>query len=236
MKKNIMPLLVMACIAMAAMGQQVPQFAYDDFEGWTYNNPGMPLTPNNISGGKIFLYVGQDGLVLMLTSPQFCCTGMDSITARVNWYTPSFRDPGFELSRTALTLAIDNEQGSPIDSVTCIPTTTGTSRHWLNFAIAVPPSVNTIRMRLVSWQANVVSSGAVKQATFEAVSTPSPPPLLGDVDGDGELSVSDVAMVINQALGITHHDDITPFDLDHDGEVGVSDVSMLISMVLGRWP
>lgn len=236
MKSFHIILALVALISATTAAQQLPQFAYDDYAGWNYNNPGVALTPGNIAGGKIFLYVGQDGHVLKLTSTKVCCTGLDSIKATINWYTPSFRNPDFDLSRTALTLAIDDSHGTPIDSVTCTPTTTGTSRHSLNLAIAVPGDADSIQMRMVCWQANVLSSGAIKQASFEAVIAPSQPAMLGDVDGDGELSVSDVVMMINHILGTSMLNDTSQCDLDHDGDVNVSDVTRLIAMILGRLP
>ena len=61
--------------------------------------------------------------------------------------------------------------------------------------------------------------------------------LRGDVDGDGEIGISDVTALIDYILtenpvGII----IQACDCDQDGEVGISDVTALIDYILiGNW-
>ena len=56
--------------------------------------------------------------------------------------------------------------------------------------------------------------------------------LIGDVNGDGRVNVSDVSTLINMILGITEKDE-TAADVNGDGRVNVSDVSALINIILG---
>ena len=59
----------------------------------------------------------------------------------------------------------------------------------------------------------------------------------GDLDGDNELSVSDVSMLINVILGNKAHGDTQVSalcDVNNDGEVNVADVALLINMILKR--
>ena len=233
--KRITTAIIAAVLALATLtAQELPQFIYNDFDGWTYNNPGRPLTSENISGGKIALYVSQNGLVLMLKTLPFSCQGIDSIQAQVYWYTPSFRDPDFVLSRTALTLAIDDAEGNPMDSVTIVPTTAGTSDHMLYFTIAVPPGLDEICMRFVSWKANVTSCGIVRRALFEAISA-TQQPMPGDLDGDNTLSVGDVTLLISKILHGATDEDILIGDMDGSGGLDVADVTILIQMILTAW-
>lgn len=226
----------LAAIALTAtaMAQTLPQFTSEDYQGWTYNNPGIALSETAIANGKVVLYVDQQGKTLMLRSPAFACRDMDSITARINWYTPQFKDEDFDLSLTALTLALDDTGGQPIDSVTVTPTTPGTSRHILNMAIAVPDGTDSLSMRLVCWNARTPSFGAVKQAIFQAVqsmSTGAP----GDVNADGKVDVADVSSLIMAVLGKSSDNyDKTHYDLNADNKIDVSDVSICINIVLGR--
>ena len=67
--------------------------------------------------------------------------------------------------------------------------------------------------------------------------TPPEPPTpvysLGDVDGDGQVSISDVTTLIDLLLGGTYNDDVRErADIDEDGEVSISDVTALINLIL----
>jgi hypothetical protein len=223
--------ITLCMMSVAALAQEVPQFNSDDYEGWTYNNPNVTLNASNIASGKIVLYKDKNGKALTLISPDFSCHGMDSITAQINWFTRYFNDPEFILSRTALTLAIDDAQGTPLDSVTRTPTTAGVSSHMLDFAIAVPNEVDSIRLRLVSWQGTVVSSGAVRNALFQASMATQEQPW-GDVNGDGTVNVADVTLLIQKVLNGVEDGETALCDINHDGTVNVADVTRLITLVL----
>ncbi|MDO4510801.1 MAG: M6 family metalloprotease domain-containing protein [Bacteroidales bacterium] len=58
-----------------------------------------------------------------------------------------------------------------------------------------------------------------------------PETILGDVNGDGEVNVSDVTALINKILGTAVYDDAV-CDINGDGQVNVSDVTALINMIL----
>lgn len=58
--------------------------------------------------------------------------------------------------------------------------------------------------------------------------------LEGDIDGDGELSVTDVVLLVNAVMGTTAVGDITPYDMDGDGELSVTDVVLLVNMVMSQ--
>ena len=61
--------------------------------------------------------------------------------------------------------------------------------------------------------------------------------LRGDVDGDGEVAISDVSVLIDYLLtGNASSINIQAADCDNDGEVAISDVSLLIDYLLtGNW-
>ncbi|MDO4512381.1 MAG: dockerin type I repeat-containing protein [Bacteroidales bacterium] len=63
--------------------------------------------------------------------------------------------------------------------------------------------------------------------------TPGPEPgKKGDVNGDGEVNVSDVTALINKILGTAEFADAV-CDINEDGQVNVSDVTALINLILG---
>ncbi|MCQ2290288.1 MAG: dockerin type I repeat-containing protein [Muribaculaceae bacterium] len=56
--------------------------------------------------------------------------------------------------------------------------------------------------------------------------------ILGDIDGNGEVNVSDVTALINKILGSASFSDAV-CDVNGDGVVNVSDVTALINIILG---
>ena len=219
-------------MALTALGQSLPQFTYDNYDGWSYNNPGLELNGDNIGDGRIVLYVSTAGVVLQLISPSFSCQGIDNITSTVTWFTRNIANSEFDLSRTALTLAIDDVEGNPMDSVTVTPTTPGVRTHVLDFTIPVPKGLTTARLRLVAWRANVVSCGAVRSATFAAESSSAPTTLTGDVDGSGTVNISDVTTLIDYLLNNDTVINRENADVDGDGTINISDVTALIDTLL----
>jgi hypothetical protein len=56
----------------------------------------------------------------------------------------------------------------------------------------------------------------------------------GDIDGDGELSVTDVVLMVNAVMNSSSIDDITRYDMDGDGELSVTDVVLLVNLVMNN--
>lgn len=60
---------------------------------------------------------------------------------------------------------------------------------------------------------------------------PGPEPIVGDVNGDGEIGISDVNAVIDMIQSGADYS--AAADVNGDGEIGISDVNALIDMILG---
>lgn len=56
--------------------------------------------------------------------------------------------------------------------------------------------------------------------------------IVGDVNADGKVNVSDVTALINMILGVIPKDEATA-DVNSDGKINVSDVTALINIILG---
>ena len=56
--------------------------------------------------------------------------------------------------------------------------------------------------------------------------------IVGDVNGDGRVNVSDVTTLVNMILGVVQKDEARA-DINGDGRVNVSDVTTLINIILG---
>ena len=237
MKHRILfALIIIVMIGMSAMAQQLPRFASSSYDGWIYNNPGVVLSPTAIANGKVVLYVNSANLALTLTSPEFPCQDIDSINAVVTWYTAGFFDSSYDVARTALTMAIESSDDAPLDSITVTPVEASISTHTLSLTLAVPHGLNAAKLRFVSWDADVVSSGAIKRVILSAVTADEPdePDVLpGDVNQNGQLDVEDVTMILNLLLkGSSGVENTTAADVDKDGEITIIDVTLLISKLL----
>lgn len=84
-----------------------------------------------------------------------------------------------------------------------------------------------------SCQVKVKSYMAAESDVITITQTAAGPALLGDVNGDGEVNVSDVTALINRILGTASFDD-SVCDINGDGVVNVSDVTALINNILGE--
>lgn len=56
----------------------------------------------------------------------------------------------------------------------------------------------------------------------------------GDMDGDGELSVTDVVLLVNAVMDSSGISDIKKYDMDGDGELSVTDVVILVNTVMSN--
>lgn len=65
------------------------------------------------------------------------------------------------------------------------------------------------------------------------LSTQAGAAVLGDVDANGTVDVSDVTALINQILGGGNYD-TARCDIDGNGKVDVSDVTNLINLILAQ--
>ena len=57
-------------------------------------------------------------------------------------------------------------------------------------------------------------------------------PLIGDVNGDGEVSIADVTAIIDYLIGQNDGINKPAADVNNDGEISIADVSDIIDMLL----
>lgn len=223
--KRLLPLFAALVVALQAIGQ-VPQFTPYNFEGWIYTNPATELNQSNILRNRIFLYTTSQGLHLTLTSPRFSCVPGQTIDMQVTWITDQWESAGFNVSKVALTAAILDDNGVARDSVTYTPTSVSRTNLW-DLSITVPRGLRNARLRFASWKADVNSNGAVRQIIMTST-------LRGDVNGDGEVSVADINVIIDIILGGTTDAELLQrADVNRDGEITVADINDVIEMMLG---
>lgn len=222
--KRILPLLAAMVMALAASAQ-VPQFSSEDFAGWTYTNPAIPLNQSTILNNRIVLYTTSTGLQLTLTSPDFSCFGGQVINMRVTWITDQWKDSGFDVNKVALTAALLDANGVAVDSVTMIPVNVSRT-NYLNMSITVPRGMTSAALRFASWKANVNNCGAVREISITSV-------LKGDVNLDGEVTIADINAIIQVILGGQVSDDLRGrADVNEDKEVTVADINSVIDLIV----
>lgn len=85
------------------------------------------------------------------------------------------------------------------------------------------------QVRIVEYTGNRTLPCYVDDITFVAPAEEQP--LKGDLNGDGNVDVTDVTLLINGILGQTQ---VEGGDLNADGSMDVSDVTSLINIVLGN--
>lgn len=222
--KRLLPLLAAMVLALAASAQ-VPQFSSEDFAGWIYTNPAIPLNQSSILNNRIVLYTTSTGLQLTLTSPDFSCFGGQVINMRVTWITDQWRDSGFDVNKVALTAALLDANGVAVDSVTAIPVNVSRT-NYLNMSITVPRGMTSAALRFASWKANVNNCGAVREIAITSV-------LKGDVNLDGEITIADINAIIQVILGGQVSDDLRGrADVNEDKEVTVADINSVIDLIV----
>lgn len=224
--KHLFLLITVLSLALSA-GADVPQFSYNDFTDWVYNNPYTELNSDNIKANRIYLYKTSTGINFTLTSPRFVCHAGEKIDMDITWITDQWQDPGFVVSKVALTAALLDDNGAAVDSVTFKPTTVSRTNQVL-LSIKVPRGLSAARLRFASWKADVNSNGAVR----EIVMTTSLP---GDVNLDGEVSIADINAVISVILGKDGGDEDlrSRADVNQDNEVTISDINAVIAIIFG---
>ena len=61
---------------------------------------------------------------------------------------------------------------------------------------------------------------------------PDPVVIPGDVNGDGEVNIADINVVIDFIMGNRRDDMLQGVDVNGDGEVNVADVNVIITIIL----
>ena len=116
---------------------------------------------------------------------------------------------------------------APIESLTSLATTPPVVESYNPFTCY---TTATLRVPMASVEAYRAADIWKKFTYVEGIPGGGP----GDMNGDGEFSVSDITMLINLIMGAGEEgiDDNVMADVNGDGTVNISDIVMLIEMVL----
>lgn len=89
----------------------------------------------------------------------------------------------------------------------------------------------------MAWEVNVIPGISQTEYFVEIPAKEFPPVVVGDIDGDGKVAISDVSALIDYLLS-PETSSVNPddADLDHNGSVTIADLSALIDYILsGTW-
>ncbi len=174
-------------------------------------NPGGAANASDVDGGPAYLL-----------SPLIDLDGTDGMISYARWV---FSATGVE---DLLTVEISNDAGV---NWTLVESVASTGSVWETASFQVgahvtPTGQLQVRFGICDCPNDSVTEAGIDDFTVTDI-CPQPPNCLGDVDGDGEVGISDFLAVLGNWGPNPGH----PADLDGDGEVGITD----FLQVLGNW-
>lgn len=227
MKLRVLLLLFLASIVTSVAAEELLTFDRKNYMGWIYTRSDVELNNANIGANRITLYhYGEEDYTLV--SPMVEATGVRSIVVKVtgksiisedeeNAYNPTLGSPTVELL---------NENNEVIKSFKYYFTTVEIDRYFeVNFDIR-DITDGKFKLRLACWDADMNSALAIRKVIVEDCA------LKGDVNGDGDVTASDVTTLYDYLL----NNDTTNLingDVNGDGEITSADVTSVYNVLLG---
>jgi hypothetical protein len=106
------------------------------------------------------------------------------------------------------------------------------------YTISVPTGTYTLRLVDNTWAVMAIKSGvSVEQSKTTTVDfdLTAPTAVLGDLNGDGKVTTSDVTIALRIAVGLQKAtaEQLAAGDLNKDGRIGISEVNRILRAVLG---
>lgn len=197
-------------------------FNLNSYEGWKYNNPTYELNRTNISQLHIRLFKSNQGVDYTLVSPQFDCSGFDSLIVNVDYIT---NFTSYQVNKVPLTFTITDVSGNVVASQT-VDAQKSIVEQKLNVCLPIHET-GLMTLSLAALKADLNNNGAVRTVVVRAVKG-----FKGDVNRDGVVDVDDVNAIINIILDSSVFD--IHADVNGDGMVDVDDVNEVINLILGQ--
>lgn len=228
MKKTIILALAMILCCAVAHGDELLRFSQNSFDGWTYTRDDVELNKDLISHNRVYLYkdVDED---YTLVSPVFSIDGVAGLQVDVEGYSTLWNDLTYNATKGSPTVELLDAEGNVLQSVFYKFATKELERNFsVTFAVK-SLSVTDVRLRLACWDANMTCALSARRVFINSVDTPA---VLGDVNGDGECTGSDVTALYNFIL-YNDNSSIVNGDLNNDGDITGSDVTAVYNIILG---
>ena len=221
-KKVVFTVLCFAFFGFAH-AQKLAEFNLNSFENWTYTRSGVELNSNTICANKVNLYGNYK-----LVSPLFSVKTVKYVRVQVMMISKDYSQPKYNHSKASPTLELLNEQGEVVATKKHAYSEALPQQDFVDY-LAVPEGANKLMMRISAPRADVNSADAIHELVLTA-SIGDGSIVVGDVNGDGHIDVSDVSDVTSIVLGNKVTDDVA--DINGDGNIDSSDVTALINLIL----
>ena len=216
--------LLLTCANAWAADELLAEFSPSKFDGWTYVNQGdIDLNNTNIARGRITLLTTEQGNLTSLTSPQVTCSGADMLRIEVLYASDN---DTYIADRLTLHIELVAPNGN-IYKQSDVRAKAQMLEQTLTAVMAVNRNM-TPRIRFTAPRADKENCAAVKRVRIYGIKRPS-----GDINGDGDIDVTDVSLLIDAVLGKTELA-LELADINGDKMLDVTDVSALIDIVLGK--
>lgn len=229
MKRQIFLLIVALAVLVASAtvaDTTLIEFGSRNFDGWIYNRADFEITTSAITQNRIILFTTDAGEYCTLQSPVFPCTGCDSLKIDVTYH---ITNTAGNTNKVALLVELVDPDSVITASRTIVPDIAQIEQV---VTATVPTSDTEAACLLFSAPlADIYNSGAIKKIKVYAVEKNPDTGLLGDINNDNKVDVSDVNLLINALLLNLN---TTQTDLNRDNKTDISDLNMIINILLGQ--
>ena len=182
---------------------------------WEFENAG--IWNDNMSHGQLSCRLGKNN-----NSAITMAEDVSGGTSAIAFWAASFGNDGDATLRVDFSI----DKGSSWFELGSFTVTRGILQH----IIMDVPLKDTARFRIVQTSGSRVN---IDDITIYGPTDPSPS-IPGDVNGDGEVNIADVNIVIELILGATADEGtLKRADVNGDGEIGIADSNSVIDIILG---
>lgn len=222
---------LLLAVAATVQGADLAQFNQNNYDGWTYWRGSVwNLTTAYISANKVTLFKTSKGTDYTLTSPMIDASGHAAVKVDFTYISRAIIGGDFSnysMHKMSPYVELLDSAGDVLAKQKCT-IADSLITHTLSATLQLPSGMRSVAVRLAAYDADANNAGAVREVTIAGTDGHK----LGDVDGNGNIDVSDATIVINYVLG--RHDGLvlSTVDINGDGQVDVSDVTTLVNLIL----
>ena len=227
---------VVATVAVnaQAVGDTLATFAMTNYTGWTYTRSDTELNQTNIGKNKISLFTSSAGNVFALLSPSFTLDTRHNavrVDARMHVNVPA-ELTSFDTDLLQLDMELYNSNNGKVLKKVHVPATADLDQTMSGtFLREDLGDAEILQLRLVAPRADKNLNLAVRKVTVVGLAGENH--VYGDVNGDGNIDVIDINILINIILAVDSADDYPYPDANQDGSIDAQDINLLIGIILG---
>ena len=225
MKTFLLSVVMLAGVWSAAIANEFVRFDLNTYNGWDYTRPGFVLNSTSIGQNDVTLYKASNGDNYTLISPIIDKGTVTTLHVRVLGYSKLYNNPNYDAYKGSPTIEIIDGQGNVLKSVFYEFENKELIR---SFTVQMPVAdlnISSFRVRLACWSAGIYSALAIREVVVDDGM------LLGDVNGDGDVTAADVTalydfLLNNDSSALLHGDQ------NGDGQITSADITAVYDVLL----